>query len=123
MSSRLQDKKIENIIIMYYNDIQNIEAYESKIRYYNENKHRIKRDFTGEIENIKEIVSEIRFKNKHLEEIINGFPAGDKKYLELKYKHKLTITQIKNRLNIKERNYYRIRKKILNYFNSMLHFD
>lgn len=123
MSSRLQDKKIENIIIRYYDDMQNIEAYESKIRYYNENKHRIKRDFTGEIENIKEIVSELKFKNKHLEEIINGFPVVDKKYLELKYKCKLNITQIENKLQIKERSYYRIRKKILNYLNAMLNFD
>lgn len=123
MSSRVQDKKIENIIVMYYNDMQNIEAYESKIRYYNENKNRIKHDFTTEIENIKEVVSELKFKNKHLEEIINGLAEEDKKYLELKYRRKLSVTQIESKLYIKERSYYRIRKKILNYLDSTLYLN
>lgn len=123
MSSRVQDKKIENIIVMYYNDMQNIEAYESKIRYYNENKNRIKRDFTKEIENIKEVISELKFKNKHLEEIINGLVEEDRKYLELKYKRKLSVTQIESKLYIKERSYYRIRKKILNYLDSTLYLN
>lgn len=123
MSSRVQDKKIQNIIVMYYNDMQNIEAYESKIRYYNENKHRIKHDFTTEIENIKEIVAELKFKNKHLEEIINGLTEEDKKYLELKYKRKLSVTQIESKLYIKERSYYRIRKKILNYLDATLYLN
>lgn len=123
MSSRVQDKKIENIIAMYYNDMQNIEAYESKIRYYNENKNRMKRDFTMEIENIKEVVSELKFKNKHLEEIIKSLTEEEKKYLELKYKRKLSVTQIESKLYIKERSYYRIRKKILNYLDSTLYLN
>lgn len=123
MSSRMQDKKIENIIVMYYNDMQNIEAYESKIRYYNENKNRIKRDLTREIEDIKEVVSELEFKNKHLEEIIKGLTDEEKKYLELKYKRKLSVTQIESKLYIKERSYYRIRKKILNYLDCTLYLN
>lgn len=123
MSSRIHDKKIENIVISYYNDIHNIEAYESKIKYYNENKHRIKHDFSYEIDNIKEIVSELKFKNKHLEEIINGLTLEEKKYLELKYKCKLSVTQIENKMYIKERSYYRIRKKILNYLDSVLYLN
>lgn len=123
MNSRMHDKKIEKIVIMYYNDLQNIEAYESKIRYYNENKQRIKRDFTSEIEDINEMVSEIRFKNKHLEEIINGLTEEEKKYIELKYKRKLSVTQIQDKMYIKDRSYYRIRKRILNYLDSTLYFN
>ncbi|MFL0251537.1 sigma-70 family RNA polymerase sigma factor [Clostridium neuense] len=123
MSSRIHDKKIESVVITYYNDIQNIEAYESKIKYYNDNKYRIKHDFSNEIDDIKQIISELRFKNKHLEEIINSLTFEEKKYLELKYKRKLSVTQIENQMYIKERSYYRIRKKILNYLDSVLYLN
>ncbi|MCD2345133.1 sigma-70 family RNA polymerase sigma factor [Clostridium guangxiense] len=123
MSSRIKDKKIENIVSMYYADMQNAEAYESKVRYYNENKHRMKRDFTKEIQDIKEIVSEIRFKNKHLEEIINSLAPEEKKYVELKYKCKFSVTQIEDKMYIKDRSYYRIRKKILNHLDSALYLN
>lgn len=122
MNSRNQDKKIENIIIAYYNDLSNIEAYESKIRYYNENKHMINCDIMQQIEDIKKIIIEIKFKNKYLEEIINGLTSEEKKYLQLKYRSKLNVKQIENRLRIKERSYYRLRKRILDYLSLVLIF-
>lgn len=120
MEKRVQDKKIEKAIIKYYNEMRNILAYQSKIKYYNENKNKIKINVESEISAIEQKIAEIKFKNKHMEEIINGLDDDEREYVRLKYERKLSVTQIQSKLFIKERSYYRIRKKVLEYLSEVL---
>lgn len=120
MNSRLKDKEIEELIMKYYNELHNIEAYESKIRYYNENRDKIKSNVLPEIRHIQEAIAEKKYRNKYLEEILGRLNDEEKKYIELKYKRKLSVIQIESEMFIKERSYYRIRRRILNYLNDMV---
>lgn len=120
MGNKIQDKKIEKAIIKYYIELHNMLAYQSKLKYYNENKNKIRIDAEAEIAEIERKIAEIKFKNKHFEEIIDGLEDEEKTYVSLKYECKLSATQIQDRMFIKERSYYRIRKKLLNYLSEVL---
>ncbi|WP_234120202.1 DUF1492 domain-containing protein [Clostridium hydrogenum] len=120
MGNKIQDKKIEKAIIKYYIELHNMLAYQSKLKYYNENKNKIRIDAEAEIAEIERKIAEIKFKNKHFEEIIDGLEDEEKTYVSLKYECKLSVTQIQDRMFIKERSYYRIRKKLLNYLSEVL---
>lgn len=120
MGNKIQDKKIEQAIIKYYIQMHNMLAYQSKLKYYNENKNKIRIDAEAEIAEIERKIAEIKFKNKHFEEIIDGLEDEEKTYVSLKYECKLSATQIQDRMFIKERSYYRIRKKLLNYLSEVL---
>lgn len=120
MGNKIQDKKIEQAIIRYYIEMHNMLAYQSKLKYYNENKNKIRIDAEAEIAEIERKIAEIKFRNKHFEEIIDGLEDEEKTYVSLKYECKLSVTQIQDRMFIKERSYYRIRKKLLNYLSEVL---
>lgn len=120
MGNKIQDKKIEQAIIKYYIEVHNMLAYQSKLKYYNENKNKIRIDAEAEIAEIERKIAEIKFRNKHFEEIIDGLEDEEKTYVSLKYECKLSVTQIQDRMFIKERSYYRIRKKLLNYLSEVL---
>ncbi|MCR3760196.1 hypothetical protein [Clostridium felsineum] len=121
MKKSLEDKKVEQILKSYYEDKINIQAYNSKLSYYNQYKNMISNNEHGkEIQNIKGKIAEMNFKNKYLEQIIINLTLDEQKYIELKYKKNFSVIEIQDKMFIKERTYYRLRKKVINHLKKLL---
>lgn len=122
MKKSFEDKKVENILRAYYEDQLNVQAYQSKLNYYDQYKSIINENinYEKEVESIKRKIAEINFKNKYLEQIIKNLTDDEQKYIECKYKRKLSVIEIQDEMFIKERTYYRIRKTVINHLKSLL---
>lgn len=121
------DKKIEDRMRAYYNDLQIIKTLEEKLKFLNlssENKDNILNSLSKEIsEEIKETkgkIFKIKFKNKHIELFLDKLTEEEKAYLELRYKEKLKANEIMSRLYMVERTYYKMRRKIINKLKDLL---
>lgn len=122
MKKSFEDKKVENILRAYYEDQLNVQAYQSKLNYYDQYKSIINENinYQKEVESIKRKIAEINFKNKYLEQIIKNLTDDEQKYIECKYRRKLSVIEIQDEMFIKERTYYRIRKTVINHLKSLL---
>ncbi|AAK80013.1 DNA-directed RNA polymerase specialized sigma subunit [Clostridium acetobutylicum] len=121
MRKSLEDKKVEQVLKEYYEDKINVQAYNSKLSYYNQYRNIIRdTKHEQEIEGIKGKIAEINFKNKYLEQIITNLTLDEQKYIELKYRKNFSVIEIQDAMFIKERTYYRLRKKVIDHLKNLL---
>lgn len=113
-------KNVENRIIEYFNDMRELDSYQSQLHYYQDNisifsscsKDKIDK-INNEIANTKLKIAEIKFKNKSIEEMINSFTEEEKEYVKLRYKEKLTVVGVRNALYMCEKTYYKTKRNII----------
>jgi len=120
-------KNVESRIVKYFNDMRELESYQSQLQYYKENMSifntcsKDKMDkINNEIDNTKLKIAEIKFKNKSIEEMINSFTEEEKEYLKLRYKEKLTVVGVRNALYMCEKTYYKTKRNIIGKLSSVV---
>ncbi|PJI06593.1 MULTISPECIES: hypothetical protein [Clostridium] len=116
------DKLVEDKLVEYFNTLEELDSYKSKLKYYEENINilniaNVKKDSTdikNEINKVKLKIVENEFKYKHIENFINSsLTKEEKEFIELRYRKKLTVIGVRSKLYMCEKTYYKVKKEIL----------
>lgn len=120
MILKKEDKLVEDKLVEYFNMVEEVDSYKSKLKYYEENVNILNKSnnrdskINNEITDTKLKIVEIEFKNKHIENFINSsLTKEEKEFIELRYRKKLTVVGVRNKLYMCEKTYYKTKKEIL----------